>query len=437
MATFPSSGKVALVSTGLTSDLDLTYGLLQSILGPVVLPSGDTSGATDGAAINAAVSTYNWFQVVTGDYYFPVNTVVLDAAKQQFGSGLGEQASRFHVVGNPSSGAGITIKNTAGTYNGTTQRAGLRRLSIDGTGSTGSASGIQAGDSARIVLDSVAASNFTGASASGFHFLNSTFWTEQLTGTIYAANCTKCVNFDVTGTGTGSFERPDLTIYASSFSGQDMVQLTGTATVGAFIIGGRLQIYGNTSASATDAILRLAAPGTSFPQITNCNLNIAVENDQAGTGPVTIKLTAAQNQIINCYGVMHFLASAGAFTASSPTSSVFRYQGYISGDTSLGTTTIQGNVTVAPATTGGTFFPQNSSVIRYAPAGNATGMILQAGSAAVDGRTVTIINASAFSIAWNTTPATSHVATAATDTIAANTSATYVWDNATALWYRM
>src|SRR5215469_15406767 len=65
MATFPANNKVP-GNAGLTTDLDTTYGLLQNILGPVVLPSGDMTGATDAAAVNSAITTYGEATIVAG-----------------------------------------------------------------------------------------------------------------------------------------------------------------------------------------------------------------------------------------------------------------------------------------------------------------------------------------------------------------------------------
>lgn len=94
-----------------------------------------------------------------------------------------------------------------------------------------------------------------------------------------------------------------------------------------------------------------------------------------------------------------------------------------------------GQSATAPAlATAGTITTAAIGVARVAPTGNVTGIILQAGT--TSGQEVFVVNESAFTITFNTTPATSHVSNAATATaIAANTGRLFKWDSSTSLWY--
>jgi hypothetical protein len=92
--------------------------------------------------------------------------------------------------------------------------------------------------------------------------------------------------------------------------------------------------------------------------------------------------------------------------------------------------------TTAPAlSTGGTITTSGVGIARVAPTGNVTGVILQAGVRA--GQQVIVRNESAFTVTFNTTPATSNVADAAAAlAIPALTSRAFEWNSIGALWSR-
>jgi hypothetical protein len=72
---------------------------------------------------------------------------------------------------------------------------------------------------------------------------------------------------------------------------------------------------------------------------------------------------------------------------------------------------------------------------RVAPTGNVTGIILAAGT--IIGQEVVVVNESAFTVTFNTTPATSNVAGSAADpAIPAKCCRLFKWDSVTSLWYR-
>jgi hypothetical protein len=90
--------------------------------------------------------------------------------------------------------------------------------------------------------------------------------------------------------------------------------------------------------------------------------------------------------------------------------------------------------TSAAATAGsGTITTAGVGVARVSPAGNITGVILQAGT--LPGQKVTVINESAFSVTFAAS-GTSNVADGTGDVIATLTAATFTWDGGTSLWYR-
>ena len=72
--------------------------------------------------------------------------------------------------------------------------------------------------------------------------------------------------------------------------------------------------------------------------------------------------------------------------------------------------------------------------VRVAPPGVVTGVILQAGTA--PGQMAVIVNESANSITF-AGAGTSNVADGTADVVGGNTARAFIWDGATALWYRL
>lgn len=88
----------------------------------------------------------------------------------------------------------------------------------------------------------------------------------------------------------------------------------------------------------------------------------------------------------------------------------------------------------APATaTSGTIATAGLGASAVNPAGNITGVILQAGTQ--PGQQVTVINQSAFTITF-AAAGTSNVADGVSDVIPATSARAYTWDSLTSLWYR-
>jgi len=109
--------------------------------------------------------------------------------------------------------------------------------------------------------------------------------------------------------------------------------------------------------------------------------------------------------------------------------------------TATGDIAISGNIadgqsaSAAAIANAGTIITANIGEARVAPTGNVTGIILQAGT--IPGQTVFVTNQSAFTITFNTTPATSNIAGSATDpAIPANGGRLFKWNSSNSLWYR-
>jgi hypothetical protein len=82
--------------------------------------------------------------------------------------------------------------------------------------------------------------------------------------------------------------------------------------------------------------------------------------------------------------------------------------------------------------TGGTFTTANVGTTRANPAGNVSGMILQAGT--ISGQQFTIFNESLFSITF-AVAGTSNVADGTADAINALAGRTFIWNSGTSQWY--
>ena len=139
--------------------------------------------------------------------------------------GAGRWATQISYYG---SGDCLRIYGTEYPYGG-----GITGLTIDGTNASAGAAGLHMGDIFQYEVD-IAVQNFSGTGSIGVHFDNNYFWTEQLRGIIYAANCSTHVAFDCSvnssGSATGSFDRAILDIYIDASAGQDGVSFRQNAT---------------------------------------------------------------------------------------------------------------------------------------------------------------------------------------------------------------
>lgn len=93
------------------------------------------------------------------------------------------------------------------------------------------------------------------------------------------------------------------------------------------------------------------------------------------------------------------------------------------------------SATASAITNGNTITTTGIGESRVAPTGNVTGIILQAGTTPT--QEVTVVNESAFTVTFNTTPATSNVAGSAADpAIPAKCCRFFKWNSVTGFWYR-
>jgi hypothetical protein len=315
---------------------------------------------------------------------------------------------------------------------------------IDGTSASAGASGIHAGDIFRMRFDCTVR-DFQGAGSKGFWFDNNYHWTEQITGQIFAEQCTSHVVFDnsanTSGVATGSFARTLLDIMLDCKGAGDGVILQG----GAVLYDHRLGIYGNMDYSPSAQRWALTITGSNGGQFSRMQagvLNIGMEiNATSGTQPGTIKFgTAGSNYLRACTGIIDF-GAASAFAGASNWDGSFQFDGPILGDVNLkrsaGSAT--SHFSAGAITNGGFLTTRFDSIIQAFPSGNVTGIILGTGDPGLSGtgwadQTVTVVNTGSGSITFAAL-ATSHVATGVSCVIPAGQAMTFIWVANSSTWY--
>jgi hypothetical protein len=411
-------------------------GIGTASLASIIAPSGDSTGRKDAATINAAVAalpaTGGMIVMQSGAWYLVPGTVTISVSKPVY-------IAAYGVVINAVSGtAGDVIRwYDSSTYTSRTYRGGgiTGWPVIDGTNAAAGSAGLHIGDILQLHLD-VQVQNFTGAGDVGIHLDNNYYWTEQLSGRIYAQSCKTHVMFDnsanTSGFATGSFERMILDIYLETNGAGDGV----TFANGAFTTDHRLGIYGNFGTSTTQyAALRLTGSnGGGSSRMTAGVLNAGCElDDTVHTAPYTVYFNASGNIIQNCIGILDFSLDQ-AFTAAN-NAGQFWYSGIVLGDANLSTVPPGAPASAQSVNAnGGTIFPNLFGQIALTAAAAYTGLIISAG--VYQGQTVTIINQSANALTF-AVAGTSNVADGVLDIIAANTARTFAWDTGTSLWYRI
>jgi len=326
-----------MASTGTTKKI--TAGNLLAQL----LPSGDTTGAGDAATINAAVAALpaggGVITLQPGTWYLVPGAVTISAAKpvSVFAAGV-----RINAV---SGTAGDVLRiYDSSTYSGRTYQGGgiFGFPVIDGTNAAAGSAGLHMGDIFQYHAD-VSVQNFSGAGDIGVHFDNEYYWTEQLTGKIYAQNCTSHVVFDhgsAHATCTGSYDRANLSIDVDATSAtQDGVVFQA----GTYITDGQLTYGGNfvtQSASTSAAVLRITgtAPGGTadagtVSQLNSSRVDVGVECDvvTGSNAAYTVYFGSSSNLIFNCYGSLDFGASATDFQSSNASQGAITFSGPIRG----------------------------------------------------------------------------------------------------------
>ncbi len=304
----------------------------------------------DTAAAKAAVAAC--VAAGGGIIFFPqgsykISTAVTNTGLGVYFVGAGQWATYIYWYG---TGDAFRIYSTteAAEYPLATASGGISGMTVDGTHATGVSNGLHMGDIYQYRVD-IGVQNFTTAGSFGALFDNQYYYTEQLTGRVYAANCANMVGFNVGGatTSTNSFARVDLDVYVNSniSGGQNGVVIQN----GALLYDGSLRIRGNwigSSSALTNAVLYLASStipvghsgAGGYGGLTSMHLDIQVEGTNGYTyNPYTIYDGSAGNIPFNCSGIMDFTQGGpGSFTpCNEPLVNLGSFQGSIAGDSSL------------------------------------------------------------------------------------------------------
>jgi len=335
MATFPANNKVP-GNAGLTTDLDTTYGLLQNILGPVVLPSGDTTGATDAVNVQNAITTYGYATIVAGlGPYYGKTTVT------------GNEGQFLNCIGIPTwnmKATGIAAfqwkQANAATYS-TTGTGGIRgRLIINGPGGANNPSdgsiGVQMADIVQLECDVAVFQCQWGILMS-----NQNFFTEQAQIRLFSQGNTNPLVLQTAASGgasrTGSFDRGEFTVYhndvTNASAGLGGVQLLA----GALVEGGWIKQYGNFNGTGSAGKYALYVSGTApvggfHSAIVGAQIIHAVEYDGTGTAIGTVFLDTGC-YIIHCEGTLDYVGMGAP--SISATNAGFTFHGPIAGNTAL------------------------------------------------------------------------------------------------------
>ena len=172
----------------------------------------------------------------------PVTANVNDTAVYIQGSG--RIATTIYYYG---SGDSLRIYDSSNYSARVNFGGGLKGLTIDGTNTSGAATGLHMGDIFQYEVD-FSVQNFTVTGSIGAHFDNEYYWTEQLHGDVFAVNCASHVVFDTGNTGTNSFARAHLTLWID----QSNANINGVVLQnGAVIYDGAIGIFGNFTSSST------------------------------------------------------------------------------------------------------------------------------------------------------------------------------------------
>jgi hypothetical protein len=314
----------------------------------------DPTGVNDStAAIQAAISAV---PASGGVVYLPAGTYKVSSTLNITASGVYLAGAGRWATTISFTGTGDCIRALdASTYTTrTVQGGGVLGLTIAASGAGSGSCGLHAGDFLQYRID-VAITGFSGTSNIGLHLDNANYWTEQAVVTAYINDCNEDVVFDCSGadTSAGSYDRGDFTFYIShtTFTGSSII-----FTNGAYIVGGRLRIFGNYNSrntTFTQAVLQLtgATPGghpSSESSLSTCELDIGVESDESDTYTFqTINYGSLSNTITDCSGNVSF-GAGNQFTASNITtlSSQFTFAGPVIGDTTLEEVTIPSRMAV-------------------------------------------------------------------------------------------
>lgn len=352
------------------------------------------------------------------------------------------------VLANYGSGPCVRMYSTASYSPGSVFGGGIDGgIIIDGTHASAGASGFRIGDIYGLRFD-VGVRNFQGAGSAGAWLDNNYWWAEQMTGRIWAEQCTSHVVFDqsanISGNATGSFDRAALGIWLDGKGKGNLV----TFQNGAFIEDGPgLAIQGNTDYGAAlyYALTLTGSNAGGYSRLVNIPLYIGVEcNGTTGTQPGTINFASTgNNQIRNCTGLIDFTGN-NAFAGAVNAAGSFQFDGIVLGDSQLQRVDQAGQVAYAHGAIGNNAFinTRYNGLATAAPASAVTGAILQTNDPGTGGgsggnwsnQTFTLVNTGTGSITMAAS-GTSHVSTGVSCVIQPGQAQTFIWIANNLLWY--
>lgn len=250
-------------------DALIAAGATYNVLNAAYAGGADPTGSSDSAAaVQAAVTAIGAGN--TGVVLLPPGTYRLNSGITVSQAGIyllgaGTWATTVMYYG---SGDCIRMYSPLGYGNGSLPSGGgVKGLIVDGTHASAGACGIHAGDIYQLQWDT-GARFFQGSGSKGIWFDNQYFWAEDMYGHLFVEQNTTNLVFDnsanQSGSATGSFARPDLTVVLDAKGVGDGLVLKNAAQY----YGGKLMLAGNMdySSSATKhwAVTVAAPAGFSY-----------------------------------------------------------------------------------------------------------------------------------------------------------------------------
>jgi hypothetical protein len=232
----------------------------------------DSTGSADSTtAIQNAISALPTANSASGGViYFPQGTYKVSSTLTIPVAGvtlLGDGTWNT-IINYTGSGDCVRMYSSIGYGNGAfTSGGGIQGLIINGSGASAGACGAHIGDIYQLKFD-FGVKSFQGSGSSGIWFDNQYFWTEDMYGHLFVEQNTTNLIFDnsanQSGSATGSFARPDLTVVLDAKGVGDGLVLKNAAQY----YGGKLMLAGNMdySSSATKhwAVTVAAPAGFSY-----------------------------------------------------------------------------------------------------------------------------------------------------------------------------
>jgi hypothetical protein len=274
----------------------------------VLSPSGDPTGAADTARVQAALAA--GAAPVLGPGIWFITNVSMVKRQQVKGSGRNGVTTVYKVG---AAGPAFSAANSGG-YD-TSNSVALLDMDIDGTYAAPGSQAFQLGDMPRIQTR-VNCLNFTGAGSRAGTILNANWFSEQGDHYLYVSNCDGGFVLDQSGAGTNSFDRTCIKVNWNQQAAQKGLVLAGS-TVGAQLLGGTYEQYGNWNSAATAGGSTISFTHANA-NITSCRLFGHVESNGAGAATArTVQFLDPSTVIANCTGLLEFYNGGTNFTASN------------------------------------------------------------------------------------------------------------------------